>query len=527
LDRFWDINTWDDRNPVSAENRIMNEVGNYLKKERESKSLSVEEVAERTKISARYLVCIENGDYDKLPPGPYAKGYIAAYARQVCGDETRALALFAASRTGDQGPSNIVVGDAGNGSQQSSVAAPADDTSGNNGKNGTPLADPSVGRLAFVRALRQAIPDRSNLKHLSTQDTPDRPAPGEKLKALSASLGKLVAPLTQIFKGNLVKGGLLVGMVLFGASVLILAGFGVYHLLFFETRSVAMNPSQVSTPKPPALPPTTGKAKEVPASTAASEAKAVEQTTARGVSPSPPPVSRSKTASMDAKPEKPKPKIIKPKTIKPKSLKKEAPEGAPVAPRQMATMPSGSSTLAQTAVPKTPAAQVQASAVAAAAATAGPVSERTWPPDSGPTETAEPAAVPAPMQGDGSSALAATSATAPTASVADIPLKLIKASVCTAIAERMPVGVGEHFPWTTPKIFVWSLLGATDPPAKVRHIYYHDGVMVSDVILKVGSSHWRTWSFHTLSGQLHIGPWRIDIATLDGRVLRRLHFSIE
>jgi hypothetical protein len=111
--------------------------------------------------------------------------------------------------------------------------------------------------------------------------------------------------------------------------------------------------------------------------------------------------------------------------------------------------------------------------------------------------------------------------------VADIPLRLMKASVCTAIEERMPVGVGERFPWTTAKIFVWSLLGATDPPAKVRHIYYHGDTVVSDVTLKVGSSHWRTWSFHTLSGQLHIGPWHVDIATIDGRVLRRLHFSIE
>ena len=90
----------------------------------------------------------------------------------------------------------------------------------------------------------------------------------------------------------------------------------------------------------------------------------------------------------------------------------------------------------------------------------------------------------------------------------------------------MPVGVSEVFPWTTPKIFVWSLLGAKEPPDKVRHIYYHADRMVSDVTLKVGSSHWRTWSFHTLSGQRHIGPWHVDIATIDGQVMRRLHFEI-
>lgn len=510
----------------------MNEVGDYLKKERESKSLSVQEVAERTKISARYLVCIENGDYDKLPPGPYAKGYIAAYARQVCGDETQALALFAASRKTIQSPSNLPAGDAGIGPQPRSVASPARENSGNNGShgtNGTPLTDQRGGRLAFVRALRQVIPDRSNLKHLSpqaiqpTQDAPDRSVPGDKKKALAASLDKIVAPLTQIFRGNLLKSGLLAGMALFGVSVLVLAGFGVYHLLFFETRSGAMNSSQVSTPQPPVVPPATGKEGEALASASAPEAKAVE-TTVRGVSPSPPPASASKSASKAAKPENTEPKVIKPKTVKPKALKKDAPAVAPIEPRQTAAVPSPTSKTVQAAVPKTPAQERQASTTAAAFAAAGPVSAPARPSDPSATEIAGPTAH---TEGDGSSALMTTSTTASTAPVADIPLKLIKASVCTAIADRMPVGVSEHFPWTTPKIFVWSLLGATDPPAKVRHIYYHDGAKVSDVILKVGSSHWRTWSFHTLSGQLHIGPWRIDIATLDGRVLRRLHFSIE
>ena len=72
----------------------METVGVYLKKERESKNLSLREVARLTKISELYLDCIEKDDYEKIPKGPYVKGYISSYSRVIGVDTQQALALY-------------------------------------------------------------------------------------------------------------------------------------------------------------------------------------------------------------------------------------------------------------------------------------------------------------------------------------------------------------------------------------------------------------------------------------------------
>ena len=55
----------------------MESVGGYLKKKREAKAISLSEVARLTKISKFYLDYIEKDEFEKLPQGPYIKGYIS------------------------------------------------------------------------------------------------------------------------------------------------------------------------------------------------------------------------------------------------------------------------------------------------------------------------------------------------------------------------------------------------------------------------------------------------------------------
>ena len=78
----------------SLDDRPMETVGAYLKRKRESKTLSLGEVARLTKISELYLDCIEKDDYEKIPKGPYVKGYISSYAHMIGGDTQKALALY-------------------------------------------------------------------------------------------------------------------------------------------------------------------------------------------------------------------------------------------------------------------------------------------------------------------------------------------------------------------------------------------------------------------------------------------------
>ena len=54
-----------------------------LKQEREKKKISLAQVASDTRISARYLECIEEGRYDDLPGGVYNRAFIKAYCESI------------------------------------------------------------------------------------------------------------------------------------------------------------------------------------------------------------------------------------------------------------------------------------------------------------------------------------------------------------------------------------------------------------------------------------------------------------
>jgi len=50
---------------------------------RETKGITLQQIAETTKIGLRYLVAIECGDFQKLPGGVYTLSYLKQYARAV------------------------------------------------------------------------------------------------------------------------------------------------------------------------------------------------------------------------------------------------------------------------------------------------------------------------------------------------------------------------------------------------------------------------------------------------------------
>ena len=57
--------------------------GETLKENREAKNVTLEQIAERTKISMRYLQAIENEDSEKFPETVYLKGYLRQYASEI------------------------------------------------------------------------------------------------------------------------------------------------------------------------------------------------------------------------------------------------------------------------------------------------------------------------------------------------------------------------------------------------------------------------------------------------------------
>ena len=65
--------------------------GEYLRREREMRGVSLEEISTATKISIRFLQAIENEELSKLPGGIFSRSFVRTYARYLGLDEERVL----------------------------------------------------------------------------------------------------------------------------------------------------------------------------------------------------------------------------------------------------------------------------------------------------------------------------------------------------------------------------------------------------------------------------------------------------
>lgn len=72
----------------------MTHAGVKLHEERIKKGFTLDEVAKATKIRSSFLEAIEKGDYEKLPPGTYAHGFVRNYAKFLGLPEREILAVF-------------------------------------------------------------------------------------------------------------------------------------------------------------------------------------------------------------------------------------------------------------------------------------------------------------------------------------------------------------------------------------------------------------------------------------------------
>jgi cytoskeletal protein RodZ len=73
----------------------MDSFGENLRREREMRGISLQEICNATKIGVRMLDAIETGRLDRLPGGVFNRGFVRQYARYVGLDEDRVLADFA------------------------------------------------------------------------------------------------------------------------------------------------------------------------------------------------------------------------------------------------------------------------------------------------------------------------------------------------------------------------------------------------------------------------------------------------
>ncbi len=73
-----------------------------LQDERIKKGITLEEAAKATKIRLPFLEAIENGQYNKLPSGTYAQGFVANYAEYLGLPKKEMHALFRREFAGEK-----------------------------------------------------------------------------------------------------------------------------------------------------------------------------------------------------------------------------------------------------------------------------------------------------------------------------------------------------------------------------------------------------------------------------------------
>lgn len=76
----------------------MESVGQYLRKSRESKRMSVEEISRATRMPMSSVERIESDQFDELPGEVFVRGFLKSYARSIGVSPEEVLARYTASR---------------------------------------------------------------------------------------------------------------------------------------------------------------------------------------------------------------------------------------------------------------------------------------------------------------------------------------------------------------------------------------------------------------------------------------------
>jgi cytoskeletal protein RodZ len=80
--------------------------GEDLRRERESRGVTLETISEKTKVITRYLSALENDDFDALPGGILSKGIVRGYVRTVGLDENTWVERFVSAIEKPCSPNN-------------------------------------------------------------------------------------------------------------------------------------------------------------------------------------------------------------------------------------------------------------------------------------------------------------------------------------------------------------------------------------------------------------------------------------
>jgi cytoskeleton protein RodZ len=82
--------------------------GEHLRREREMRGISLDEICSATRIGTRFLIALENEQWDQLPGGVFNRGFVRNVAHHLGLDEESLLAEYMLA-TGDRATASAAV----------------------------------------------------------------------------------------------------------------------------------------------------------------------------------------------------------------------------------------------------------------------------------------------------------------------------------------------------------------------------------------------------------------------------------
>jgi cytoskeleton protein RodZ len=92
--------------PTKGNGTAMGAFGDRLRREREMRGITLDEITESTKIARRHLEALEGEHFDQMPGSVFNKGFVRAYARFLGIDEDQAVADYTAASNEAPEPEN-------------------------------------------------------------------------------------------------------------------------------------------------------------------------------------------------------------------------------------------------------------------------------------------------------------------------------------------------------------------------------------------------------------------------------------
>ena len=388
----------------------MQTIGNYLKSGREARNIRLSEVARSTKISKWYLDCLEKDDFDKIPEGPYIKGYIASYASFIGLEEDEILKRY--------------------------------------------------------DSLQINSADEDEILDHQPQDK-------ERPKLLNFSLSKKY-------------------LLLLSMAVLIILAFGLIYFYFpDQTHTVAqLQDTQAS------------KTQSTPSAKLKQEAESASHLTDLSKNNLNPIKTGDKThpAYQDA---------TGAESLALLPSKKEI-DGT-----SQAILMEENDIHSQTRINKEPITH-----------DAQPSPENNTVHRAALTDSKNPSHPGTARSEDLYAGSAPGYRTQDARSQAANNIRVLKAVATSDVIDKNPAEISNSFQWSAEKVYIWSMIECKQPPSSIRHTYYFNEKIVNDVVLKIKSPQWRTWSYKNLLDKRYIGQWRVDITSDEGELLQRIFFDV-